>query len=533
MADIHHGGLIDQPNGRIAEYLAAERPQAVAAALFMVQPDRAAAILSGMDAERRALVLGRMRRSRDLAPHVRERLERAIGEDMRSRPETAGARHFAAVLAALPEGLHVPEPPAQPEPESAADTERAGGGTGSAALDDRTEGMVESLLALVNGSAVSVGRLPMLEVALDRFVRLFQMGLAELCGERAVLSLHGIRAVRLGDYLHEPDRRRALYGIFRCVDWDHSGMLAAGRGSTGVIADLVLGDPDPPEDAASVASTGTASTGMERAAFAIFCETLLASLGDSLEPIAPGRFELGRLLDDPRFVTIDRPANTAIVVDFRLGRGAGHRFDLILPSAALEPFRARLSRRFEGEKFGHDPFWAAGMREHLLKADARLRVVADGVARRLAEVAAWRPGSPVPLRGPVRAKAGGITVALGRIGGRNNLRTLEVDRITIFGEDATMTEALDGTATSEVESAPAVPKLDFAALGEVRMRVSVVIGGTDMTIADLLRIGRGAVLELDRRVDEQVDILVNDRAVAKGRIVIIEDQVAVAVEELL
>lgn len=65
------------------------------------------------------------------------------------------------------------------------------------------------------------------------------------------------------------------------------------------------------------------------------------------------------------------------------------------------------------------------------------------------------------------------------------------------------------------------------------MRISVVLGGIDMSISDLLRIGRGAVLELDRRVDEQVDILVNDRPVAKGQIVIVEDRIAVAVEELL
>ena len=81
--------------------------------------------------------------------------------------------------------------------------------------------------------------------------------------------------------------------------------------------------------------------------------------------------------------------------------------------------------------------------------------------------------------------------------------------------------------------ATAGPKLDLAALGEVRMRISVVLGGIDMSISDLLRIGRGAVLELDRRVDEQVDILVNDRPVAKGQIVIVEDRIAVAVEELL
>ena len=98
-----------------------------------------------------------------------------------------------------------------------------------------------------------------------------------------------------------------------------------------------------------------------------------------------------------------------------------------------------------------------------------------------------------------------------------------------------MTETLGGTMMCEAEPGPtrAVPKLDFAALGEVRMRISVVLGGVDMSVSDLLRIGRGAVLELDRRIGEQVDILVNDRPVAKGQIVIVENRIAVSVEELL
>lgn len=516
MAGIAQSNLIDQPNELIAEYLVNERPQAVATVLFMVQPERAAAILGEMATERQAQVLDRMRRSRDLASHIRERLERSVAEGVCRRAETSRTRHLASILAALPGNPPAPEQTGPEEPE--------------ADFADTQPGPVvtRGILALVNNSAVSVGRLPMLEVALDRFVRLFQASLVDLCGMNAVLSLQDIRAMRLGDYLHGPDRKRRIFGVFRCVDWNHYGMLAADSATVGQIADLMLGDPDPPR-----LDLAGASTELERAAFAIFCEALLAGLGTALEPIAAGRFELDRLLDEPRFVTIDRPANTAIVVDFRLGQGAG--FDLVLPCAALELVRARLSRPFEGEKFGDDPFWAKAMRDHLLKADARLRVVADGMTSKLADVAAWKRGSPVPLQDPIRAESGGVTVAVGRIGSRCNLRTLEVDRVTIAGEDETMTETLGGTMMCEAEPGPtrAVPKLDFAALGEVRMRISVVLGGVDMSVSDLLRIGRGAVLELDRRIGEQVDILVNDRPVAKGQIVIVENRIAVSVEELL
>lgn len=519
MADIARNGLIDQPNELIAEYLMTERPQAVAAVLFMVRPERAAAILGEMTTERQAQVLGRMRRSRGLASHIRERLERSVADGVRRRAESPAARHLASILAALPGNPPAPEQTGAEEPEAEADL----------ADDQPGPAVTRGIQALVNNSTVSVGRLPMLEVALDRFVRLFQASLADLCGLRSVLSLQAIRAVRFGDYLHGPDRKRRIFGVFRCIDWDHYGMLTADPATVGQIADLMLGDPDPPR----LDPVG-ASTELERAAFAIFCETLLAGLETAMEPIAPGRFELEELLDVPQFVTIDRPANTAIVIDFRLGQGTGG-FDLVLPCAALEPVRARLSRPFEGDKFGDDPYWAKAMRDHLLKADARLRVFADGMTSKLADVAAWKRGSLIPLRGLIRAESGGVTVAVGRIGGRRDLRTLEVDRVSFAGEGESMAENLGGSRMGEVEPGPATagPKLDLAALGEVRMRISVVLGGIDMSISDLLRIGRGAVLELDRRVDEQVDILVNDRPVAKGQIVIVEDRIAVAVEELL
>ena len=60
-----------------------------------------------------------------------------------------------------------------------------------------------------------------------------------------------------------------------------------------------------------------------------------------------------------------------------------------------------------------------------------------------------------------------------------------------------------------------------------------MLGGVDMTIDELLKLGRGAVLELDRRVGEMIDIQVNDRIVAKGEIVVVEDRIAVALKELL
>ena len=62
------------------------------------------------------------------------------------------------------------------------------------------------------------------------------------------------------------------------------------------------------------------------------------------------------------------------------------------------------------------------------------------------------------------------------------------------------------------------------AIYNVPVDVQVVLGRTSMLVAQLLKLGRGAVLELERKVDEPVEVLVNHRLVARGEVVIVEDQ---------
>lgn len=67
----------------------------------------------------------------------------------------------------------------------------------------------------------------------------------------------------------------------------------------------------------------------------------------------------------------------------------------------------------------------------------------------------------------------------------------------------------------------------------VKVEISVVLGRSVIPMHQLLRMGRGAVIELDSRQDDPVTILANDRAIAKGEIIIQGEKVAVAVSQLL
>ncbi|MBV9418353.1 MAG: flagellar motor switch protein FliN [Alphaproteobacteria bacterium] len=67
----------------------------------------------------------------------------------------------------------------------------------------------------------------------------------------------------------------------------------------------------------------------------------------------------------------------------------------------------------------------------------------------------------------------------------------------------------------------------------VKVEISVVLGSSTIPMHQLLRMGRGAVIELDTRQDDPVRILANDRPVARGEIVIQGDKIAVSITDLL
>lgn len=74
---------------------------------------------------------------------------------------------------------------------------------------------------------------------------------------------------------------------------------------------------------------------------------------------------------------------------------------------------------------------------------------------------------------------------------------------------------------------------DLLRLNDLPVRVTAVVGRAEMDIGSLLRIEPGAILELDRKIGEPVDILVNDRVVARGEIVVVEDRLGVTMTEIL
>jgi flagellar motor switch protein FliN len=74
---------------------------------------------------------------------------------------------------------------------------------------------------------------------------------------------------------------------------------------------------------------------------------------------------------------------------------------------------------------------------------------------------------------------------------------------------------------------------DLEAVYDIPVQVSAVLGKATMQVNQLLKLGRGAVVELDRKVGEAIDIYVNNRLVARGEVVVVEDKLGVTMTEII
>jgi len=93
--------------------------------------------------------------------------------------------------------------------------------------------------------------------------------------------------------------------------------------------------------------------------------------------------------------------------------------------------------------------------------------------------------------------------------------------------------ATDAAEAAAADGHPTRGAADLEAVFDVPVHVSAVLGRARMEVGDLLRIGPGTVIELDRKVGEAIDIYVNNRLVARGEVVLVEDKLGVTMTEVI
>ena len=94
--------------------------------------------------------------------------------------------------------------------------------------------------------------------------------------------------------------------------------------------------------------------------------------------------------------------------------------------------------------------------------------------------------------------------------------------------NAALPEDAPASSVDETRSAA-----DLESVFDVPVNITAVLGRTHMEVADLLKLSEGDVVELDRKVGEAIDIFVNNRLVARGEVVLVEERLGVTMTEII
>lgn len=109
-------------------------------------------------------------------------------------------------------------------------------------------------------------------------------------------------------------------------------------------------------------------------------------------------------------------------------------------------------------------------------------------------------------------------------------QNLEDDAEASQVKDGGIEASKDGRGDDETRSLSAT---DLDAVFDIPVNVSAVLGKAHLEVSQLMKLGPGAIIELDRKVGEAIDIFVNNRLVARGEVVVIDERLGVTMTEII
>ena len=296
-------------------------------------------------------------------------------------------------------------------------------------FDDANDANDKSgIQAILNSTLISYERLPMLEVVFDRLVRLLTTSLRNFTSDNVEVTLDNITSIRFGDYLNSIPLP-AMLAVFNAHEWDNYGLMTVDSSLIYSVVDVLLGGR---RGTAPMRIEGRPYTTIERNLVERMLNVVLADMSTAFEPLSPVNFVFDRLETNPRFATIARPANAAILIRCRIDmEDRGGKIETLLPYATLEPVRDLLLQMFMGEKFGRDAIWETHLAEQMFDTDIQIEAVLDEQVLNLGSVAELQIGDTLMLsagpESPVQLRCGNLQMLRGFMGRISDNVAVRVD----------------------------------------------------------------------------------------------------------
>ncbi|MDG4575936.1 MAG: flagellar motor switch protein FliM [Defluviicoccus sp.] len=282
--------------------------------------------------------------------------------------------------------------------------------------------------AIINSALVSYERLPMLEVVFDRLVRLMSTSMRNFTSDNVEVSLDSIASVRFGDYLNGVPLP-AMLSVIRAEQWDNYILITVDSALIYSVVDVLLGGR---RGTAAMRIEGRPYTTIERSLVERMVHVILTDLGAAFEPLSPVTFRFDRLETNPRFATISRPSNAAILARLRIDmEDRGGHFDLCIPYATLEPVRELLLQMFMGEKFGRDSIWETHLATELWNTQVELMAVLDETVLTLKDVFELKVGNRIMFDASpdslIDLRCGGVPMYIAQMGRQGSRLAAQIE----------------------------------------------------------------------------------------------------------
>ena len=110
----------------------------------------------------------------------------------------------------------------------------------------------------------------------------------------------------------------------------------------------------------------------------------------------------------------------------------------------------------------------------------------------------------------------------------NNLNLDEMSEATVLDSEPILRKDV-GVEDFDIPTSTS----DLEAVYNIPVKVSAVLGKTSMKVSQLMKLNKGAVIELDRKVGEAIDIYVNNSLVARGEVVVVDDKLGITMTEIV
>jgi flagellar motor switch protein FliM len=294
---------------------------------------------------------------------------------------------------------------------------------------DEGQEQAVGISALVNSSMVAYERLPMLEVAFDRLVRMLSTSMRNFTSDNVEVTLENMTSIRFGDYL-DSIPLPALLAVVKAEEWDNMALITVESPLIYSIVDVLLGGRGKQQ---TVRIEGRPYTTIERKLIERMVNIILSDMSEAFDPLSPVTFNFERLETNPRFATIARPANAAILIKLRVDmEDRGGTVDFCLPYATLEPVREILLQMFMGEKFGRDSIWETHLASELLQTGIGLQAVLGEQQMSLHDAISWKVGSQIQfMTKPDQAIdlcCGSVPLFKGHLGQKNSNIAVKVHK---------------------------------------------------------------------------------------------------------